>query len=433
MKKKFRTWHLFLILLFVMVTLTAWWGYLRVLGTQAHILSKTHSDLGGMLGRDPVFPRPSLQRFMSGLFQARMEKAAGDSLPFLEHLIPLLTHWKSFMYERFLTVLPERWSPVLPIGEKGYLRIRGREQLLPPLSIYNPETSRQLETAAGYYNEIATRWPMVRFYVFAIPSKQAVFVEKGVLPNIPTGMIRGYEDFEHFSALLSNKISYDWFGKNRPASEVLNFYYNTDHHLITPGCYEVYRQLHHLISSKGVDIGGIVPCKNWFTVPNVVFRGSYSRRSGGYEKAADSLISCLFELPDLTVTMHGMGNFHERNKRSVYESGKIPKGRFFNHPGEYFGLDHGLIEYSVSNVLENRNLLAIGDSNDNSIEPLLAAHFSRSFFVDVRHFEKETRRRFQLDTFIRQYNITDVLFIGSHWTTILRDPKAGQEVLEKAD
>jgi hypothetical protein len=197
--------------------------------------------------------------------------------------------------------------------------------------------------------------------------------------------------------------------------------------------YEIYRQLYYLISTRGLDISKVVQCKNWFAVPNVTFRGSYSRLSGGYEKATDNLMSCLFELPEYAVTVHGTKHGEGRNKRLAYETDTIPKDRFFNHLAGYFGYDRGLVEYAVDKVSGQRNLLIIGDSNDNSIEPLLAAHFSRSYFVDVRHFARETSRRFSLDTFISQNGITDVLFIGSHWTTVLRDPDDGEDTQERID
>lgn len=424
---------LFLILLSIAIVFTAWGGYCKSLGIQAHILSNTNNELSGMLGRAPAFPKPTLQHFLSGKFQARMEKSTGDCVPFLEQMIPLLTYWKSFLYELSLTALPKKWSPVLPIGEKGYVRIRGKEQLLPTPSTYKPEIAERMRKAANYFSEIASKWPMVRFYVFAIPSKQAVFVETKAWPDIPTQLFGGCQDLNQFGTLLSKNVAYDWFGKTHPPGQALGFYYNTDHHLITPGMYEIYRQLYHLISSGGGGINEVVQCKNWFVVPNVIFRGSYSRLSGGYERATDDLMSCLFELPEYAVTVHGAKHGEGRNKRLAYETGMISKDPFFNHPAEYFGYDRGLVEYAVGKVSEQKNLLVIGDSNDNSIEPLLAAHFSRSFFVDVRHFAKDTGQRFSLDTFISQNGITDVLFIGSHWTTVLRDPDAGQDTQERFD
>jgi len=429
--KNLRTRNLFLISLSVVLMFTAWAGYCRVLGIQTHILSDTSTDLSRILGRTPAFPRPTLHRFLSGTFQARMENAAGDSIPFLEQVIPFLTYWKTLFYELSLEVLPRSWSPALPVGGKDYVRIRGKEQLLRTPVIYNTEIIKQMYKAANYYNKIATRWPEVRFYVFAILAKEQVLAETRIWPAAPTQLLQGHKAVDQFKALLQNSVAYDWAGKGRPAGEVLAFYYNTDHHLTMPGAYEAYRQLHHLISARGIDIGKVVQCKKWFVVPNVVFRGSRSRRSGGYESATDKLVDGLFALPYHKVTIHGSGQGQARNKRLQYEAGDIPSGHFVNHYGEYFGGDHGLIEYVVDQVSERRNLLVIADSFKNCMEPLLAAHFSHSYFVDLRHFADDLGYSFNLDAFISENGITDVLFLGSV-TTVMGD-KTGQEFQERAD
>jgi hypothetical protein len=363
---------------------------------------------------------------MSGAFQARMETSTRDCVHFLERVIPFLTNWKSFVYELSLTILPKRWSPVLPIGEKGYVRPRGKEQLFLAPSAFTPEIVTRMKKAANYYNQIAARWPTIRFYVFTIPSKQTLFVKTGVWPDIPARFLMGCDDFNQFRALLSQNVAYDWFGRTYPPDQAIAFYYSTDHHLKMSGSYEAYRQIHHLISSRVVDIGEVVQCKKWFVVPNVIFQGSCSRLSGGYKAFSDNLVDCSFELPPYTSLTHGAKQGQGRNNRFAYANGKMPKERYASHHTEYFGKDYGLVEYAVDRISEKRKILIIGDSNDNSIEPLLAAHFSRSYFVDLRHFTKDTGKRFNLDTFIAQNGVEHVLFIGSDWTTILVDLNAGQ-------
>lgn len=434
--KNFRMRDLLLISLSVVLMFTAWAGYFRVVAIQnghyIHGILSDNIELSQLIGRTPKFPRPTLHSFLSGRFQTRMETATGDSIPFLEHVNPFLTYWKSLVYELSLEVLPKSWSPVLPVGGNDYVRIRGKEQLLKTPDVYNSEDFKQIQAEANYYNKTATTWPKVRFYVFVIPDKSQVFAEIGAWPATPTRLLEGNKTTDKFNDLMSNRVAYSWAGKGFPAEEVLGFYYNTDHHLTMPGAYEVYRQLHHLISVRGVDIGEVVQCKNFFVVPNVIFRGSNSRLSGGYEESTDRLIDCLFELPKYNVTIYGSKNEQRRNQRLEYEAGKIPSVRFFDHYGAYFGGDHGLIEYAVDQVSEERNLLVIGSSFKNCIESLLAAHFSRSYFVDLRHFADDVGHSFDLDAFISKNGITDVLFIGGQ-NTVMTDPEAVQDAQERAD
>lgn len=431
--KNVRMRELFLISLFVVLMFTSWAGYCRVLGIQTHILSETNTVLEDILDHKPWFPKPRLQHFLSGEFQTRIEKATGEGILFLGQLMPFLTCWKSHVYGLFLGGLPSSWSPVLPVGGKDYVRIRGKEQVLPRPVVYNPEIVKKMQMVANYYNKIATRWPEVRFYVFAILHKNQVIAETGAWPVTTTRLLQGYKAVEQFQALLLNSVAYSWAGKGRPAGEVLGFYYNTDHHLTMPGSYEVYLQLHHLMSARGVNIGKVVKCNKCFAVPNIIFLGSDSRLSGGYEESTDKLVDCLFTLPEYNVTIHGSENGQRRDKRLEYETGKISSSRFFSHYDAYFGGNYGLIEYVVDKVSKERNLLVIGDSFDNCLESLIASHFYRSYFVDLRNFRNDVGRNFDLNTFISQNDITDVLFIGSQEMIILTEPKTGQDAQERAD
>jgi hypothetical protein len=58
-------------------------------------------------------------------------------------------------------------------------------------------------------------------------------------------------------------------------------------------------------------------------------------------------------------------------------------------------------------------LLVIGDSHDNAMEPLLAAHFRDSYFVYPALYEKEFGRPLDLVDFSAQYHISNVIFVGS--------------------
>ena len=419
-----------LIFLFMALMLAAWGGYCRILAVQTGhhvhgIFSNPDYDLTLILGHQPEFTKPTIQGFLSGISQKKMETATGDCLPFLECVIPCMTSWKSFLYEIFLDILPQGWSPVLPIGEKDYVRIRGKKRLLKVSDIYNFDMSEKMQKAADYYNRAAARFPEVRFYVFPIPYKGETFAELGAWPKMPSRVL-GVKVVEQFAALLSDNVAYDWAGKGSPPEEVIDYYYNTDHHLTMPGAYEVYCQLYHLITAKVADIGEIIRCKRFFVVPDMDFRGSDSRLSGGYEDSADAVVDGIFDPPDYNVVIYGSKNGHMRNRDYYYPGGKMPELRFFDHYGGYFGGDAGLIEYTAERVPEGRNILVIADSFDNCMEPLIAAHFHRSFFVDLRHFKDDVGYRFNLDGFILKNEITDVLFL-SGTSYVMTDPETFQD------
>jgi hypothetical protein len=80
-------------------------------------------------------------------------------------------------------------------------------------------------------------------------------------------------------------------------------------------------------------------------------------------------------------------------------------------------VDYPLIHYQNPASTNDRNLLVIGDSMDNALEPLLASHYRHAYFADPRQFDEN------LDTFIKQQAIHDVVFIGQQgWILGLSKP-----------
>jgi hypothetical protein len=120
----------------------------------------------------------------------------------------------------------------------------------------------------------------------------------------------------------------------------------------------------------------------------------------------------MFVLPKFSVTVHGSKQ-RERSNKSAYLAGDIPDETLVHHYTEYFGEDYGLVHYANPSSRNDRALLVISDSNDNAIEPLLASHYRNTYFVDLRHFRKDTGVEFRLAEFTRKYRVRDVIYLGS--------------------
>jgi hypothetical protein len=129
---------------------------------------------------------------------------------------------------------------------------------------------------------------------------------------------------------------------------------------------------------------------------------------------ADVLEDGDFDLPALRIKVWTQGRTESaRDSRSNYRRGAIPGGQYCNHYGEYFGRDFGLIAYECSGAA-HRRLLVISDSFDNCLlEPLLAAHYRWSWFVDPRYYERDVGAPFCLDAAVRELQIDDVVFFGN--------------------
>ena len=55
----------------------------------------------------------------------------------------------------------------------------------------------------------------------------------------------------------------------------------------------------------------------------------------------------------------------------------------------------------------------IGESYDNAINELLASHFNHTYNVDLRNYERENGKPFNLDAFVTEHSIDRILLIGN--------------------
>lgn len=102
------------------------------------------------------------------------------------------------------------------------------------------------------------------------------------------------------------------------------------------------------------------------------------------------------------------GNEIDYNQKDEYLAGNYSRKPFADHYIEYNGADTDFLEYVFDNGAE-RNLLIIGDSCTNAIEPLLASHYHHTYAVDIRHLPDYY---FSLSEFLSEYAVDDVLVLG---------------------
>jgi hypothetical protein len=399
--------HLGLIVVFVGIQLCVclWYAHVGLVEAWDKVRGVGDSSLPNSEGDSGSgFPMPSLHRFLSGDFQRAFETAARENFPGSRAtLLPLyrdsyarLSHLSLILAGRPAGPEP-LWGEYSLVGTGTGRRICGRPTL------YRQEDRSKLADRASYYNRLSAAWPNVHFCVFPILS-----VADWYAMNLygQQRYLTGDSYARGFRTLLRCTIGYAWAGEGSCPSGVIAQYYRTDHHLTFPGAYQAYRQLCQLLCRVPLEP------KQWIELPNLAFYGSMSRRTAYFDGFGDPIVDGVFNLPRQKVRIYGFEG-RERDAKRQYRTGKYPPGRFADHYGEYYGNNYGLVVYS-SDTRDFGNLLVIGDSFDNCIEPLLAAHFSRCWFVDLRLYAKDVGEEFDMDKFLLRHGITDVLFLGSH-------------------
>ena len=351
---------------------------------------------------------PGDGRFFSGIFQKHLEKATSDYFPvFVVFKYRDLERW--FAKIAF-GLLPNSWTPLVPVGG-DILLLKKKNILVYRQKLYSQDKKQLLITRSNYYKNLIKENPSINLFVFPVLQKKDWLVVFSDL-KVDTKFFSGDKYVNWFRVLLDPSIGYSWGGKDLSPERLLMLYYKTDHHFTMQGAHMIYHQVINLLRATVKDISQPLEPSEWFSLPNVEFRGSRSRITKGYEPLFDVVEDGVFDLPDFQVFINGVNRNGEYGDRVKYLSGSIPLGHFTDHYAEYFGGDYGCIEF-VNSKLNGRNLLVISDSYDNSLAPLLSSHYSHSFFIDLRNYMHDMGSHFDFKKFINDNQIDDVLFFGN--------------------
>ena len=366
----------------------------------------------------PGFPMPSIARFRIRSLQDNWEAAAQKNFLVPEHVLVPIHRDIVLSSVRLSRSLIHTRIPRLPLPEEHTFfeteqRICGR-----------PRTDSQadrlkLADRAQWYNHLRAAHPQVRFHVFPILRIADWHVVTGAYGVSADTYLIGDKYVRDCRAFLDASIGYAWAAEGLSGEQAASWYYRTDHHLNFEGAYKAYGQIWELLRTQNPQIGEPWRPQKWIELPDINFYGTYARRSGYFDRVHDVILDARFDLPELCVHVHGAKQ-QDRNKKNCYEAGDYSKAKFANHYAEYFGDDYGLIEYTCQAA--SGNLLVVGDSYDNCLEPLLASHFHRSYFVDLRHYAGDVGDRFVIDDFIVRNEITDVLFVGAQGRVLGLEP-----------
>lgn len=404
---------LLLFAVYAAIVVAAWCGVGRVVLVQAGWLPDTRPELNQFLGGQPRFTTPTAGRVLEGTFQRDIEDTSGDSFPGAMRIMQTAGRCKGGAARRVLGVLPESWRVVLPAGAGDFVRSADGRRLFPAPAVYQESEAGRARAMAAHYSAVAARLPGVRICVHVVPAYENSSVAAGMWAAEAARVLRGLRHVEEFAAALDRRVACDWTGRGRTLAGLDELYLNSDHHLTMRGGYQMYRSVHRMLADGRPELGPAVEPRGWRELPGIGFLGAHARAAAGCVRTVEPLVDMVVDLPPHRVVVHGAGQGGApRNQRAVYQGGVVPVGLFVNHYGEYFGWDHGLIEYVFPDRPDELRLLVVSDSIDNLIEPVLASHFGRAWFADLREYELDMGREFDLDRFVAEQRVTDVAFIG---------------------
>lgn len=178
-------------------------------------------------------------------------------------------------------------------------------------------------------------------------------------------------------------------------------FYKTDHHWNYKGSYLSYVQLVNILTNDTP-----LPYSDEVCL-NDNFTGSKASFGGASHLYKESFCAYKFKFPNYEIYVNG--------DKSEYGNQEY----CFEHPNEnmsyglFYGADSGEIIFKNKDNNSDENILIIGESYDNALLKLLASHFNNTYSIDLRNYERENDKKFDLLNYIDVNDIDKILLIGN--------------------
>ena len=207
--------------------------------------------------------------------------------------------------------------------------------------------------------------------------------------NKINNMNKYYEDFKNS---ITN-IKTDELKVNNK-EEYLNYFYKTDHHFNMYGAYQGYKDIMTMMG-KDYKEGNI------FKVDGITYRGSMAK-SSYTSSLKDNLYDIDIELENYKVLVNDSENLDMYKEHKIKKTNNI----YYDHYVAYFNGMYGKVTYDFDNDSKD-NLLILGDSFTWQIDNLIASHYDKTYIFNLKYLDYNL----DLNKFIKENNITDVLFL----------------------
>lgn len=275
------------------------------------------------------------------------------------------------------------------------------EQLLFTPTMFDSHAKQIIDDRIQNYQELIQLYPDTNFYLYYHQTlhNSDFHPLNPVFPEADSGQSLAY-----FEQNLPDGLIFEKFLLTSHEDH-LEYYYRTDHHWRVNAIIRAYQEIYTMLSQNYPDMPQPLTITKTIEFPDINFLGMMARRALYPIKADD------FVVEDVIIPPHDLiesGQKVDNNRRSIYFEGKYSTIPYINHYNAFYGEVADLIEYDFQNT-SDRNLLIIGSSYQNSLDPLLASHYDKTYCVDLRYYTD-----FSLSAFLSEHEVDDILIIGDN-------------------
>ncbi len=335
--------------------------------------------------------------YTSSSFVGKFETAISDKFPFR---LPIIQFSKAL--ERGIIKSAYIFTPdtVIPadMGREIYYDSENNQLIYPPTP-FNQSTRDLIDERLLNYQLLIESHPDQDFYLYY----------HEILENSAFNPLNPYfseadqnQSLEYFEANMPDGLALEKFMLAN-MEDHLKYYYRTDHHWTIHGILRAYEEIHAMLKKNNPDISPILEISDIVEFQDVEFLGSMARESL-YPINGDAFLVEEVEFPPFEMIKSGQNI--EEHPRLNYFAGDYSTIPYTNHFNEFYGKVTDLIEYTLDNGSE-RNLMIIGSSYRNALDPLLASHYNKTYCIDLRYFTE-----FSLSAFLEEHHVDDILIVG---------------------
>ncbi len=331
----------------------------------------------------------SIDGYMTLSFQDSVEKTLSDKVNFAESMKKLYNDTKG----KTIKAMVDTNNHIFALDDKiRYVKIGSRnlmgDYVVLNYSVFEDLKWKLIERAADY-NKIKERNPNTDFYFY--------YIEKDTDVNFETGEKVGVFEF------MQENLNFD---KDKMARyEISDFetfkrcFFKTDHHWNNFGAHRGYVEVLNLLDKTQTPL---VPGEE--VKISSKYRGS--KATGLTAGFFEDFNVYKYNLPKVKVLIHAWEQ-DSYSRREEFIKSRDEKVTY----ADFYGLDVGVVEFYANKGTDN--VLIVGESYDNAVLDLLSGHFNSLHSVDLRYYEVYMKEKFDIDKYIKEHNITKVLFMGN--------------------
>ena len=352
------------------------------------------------------FTAPSFSSFIDKTFQNDLNKAATDQFPLRDSLML----GRSFIVRNCSRIayapLKDKAIPSSDTNNVLLWNNGTRSSLIYAPKIYNARVLDIIDKRIQEYDKINEECPDVNINIFDVemPYYSKFHPLHGTYPNPAGSKYRDYyiDHVKNVNFMVMPITSQE---------DILKYFYKTDHHWNIFGAWKGYQLIYDMLKTNYPEISEEKQAKSFKKVDGIeAFRGSLARLAL-YPNIKDDFYDVVLDnIEPYRTLIYGKEDargLRDKNK----EDRKFSDSLFANQYGKYFGSDKGLVEYIFDNK-SNRNLLIVGQSYTQAIEYIIASHYSHTYVVDLRHYDDNFEKPFNVTDFIKENKINDILILG---------------------